>query len=163
MELFDTTFLHSQLFWTSLSFGILMLGMAKFVVPAIAGVLDERAAQVKANLDAAKQQQEEAERVLAEYQKQLNDARTEATTLVADARAQAEALTAERMTKLEADIAKRAASAAASIEQAKAKAMQEVQAEVAQLAVAVAEKALTGLVDAKGAEKSVTAALKSLN
>jgi len=163
MELFDTTFLQSQLFWTTFSFAILLLGMAKFVVPAIANVLDERAVQVKSDLDKAKQQQEEAERVLTEYQKQLNDARQEAATLVADARAQAEALTADRMQKLEADISKRAAAAAASIEQAKTNAMADVQTEVAQLAVSVAEKALSGLVDSKGAEKSVSAALKSLN
>lgn len=163
MELFDATFLHSQLFWTSLSFGILFIAMAKFVAPAIAKVLDERAASIKADLDQAKQQQQESERVLAEYQKQLNDAREEASQLVADARAQADALTSERMKQLEEDITKRSAAAAASIEQAKQKAMAEVQAEVASLAVNVAEKALDGLVDSKGAEKSVTAALKSLN
>lgn len=160
MELLSTEFLHSQEFWTAVAFAVLLGVMAKFVVPAVAAVLDARAAQIKGDLDAATKQRAEAESILADYQAQLAKARKEAGEIVSKARADAEALAAERVKQAEADIGRKAEEARKSIEAAKHQALRDVQAEVAGVAVQVAETLLSEKLDAKQAAKLTDAALK---
>lgn len=160
MELFAVEFLHSQIFWVAVAFAVLLGVMSKFVVPAVAAVLDARIAQVKGDLNAAEAARAEAHKVLAEYQTQMAAARKEAATLVSTARAEAEALAAQRLAQMEADIARKGEDARKSIEAAKAEAMRSVRAEVAEVAVAMAEKLLAQTVDTKLAVKLTDEALK---
>jgi F-type H+-transporting ATPase subunit b len=160
MELLSTTFVQSQEFWTAVAFFVLLGVIARFVAPAVAAVLDARAAQIKGDLDSANKLRAEAEKVMADYQAQLAKARKEAGDIVSKARADAEALAAERVKQAEAEISRKAEDARKSIDAAKAQALREVQAEVAGVAVQVAETLLAEKVDAKQAAKLTDAALK---
>lgn len=160
MELFAVEFLHSQIFWVAVAFAVLLGIMSKFVVPAVAAVLDARIAQVKGDLNAAESARAEAQKVLAEYQAQMAAARKEAATLVSTSRAEAEALAAQRMAQVDADIARKTDDARKAIEAAKAEAMRSIRSEVAEVAVAMTEKLLGQTVDAKLAAKLTDEALK---
>lgn len=162
MELFATEFLHSQLFWTAVSFTILLLMMAKFVVPALTKVLDARALQISDDLASAEEHRVQAEKLLADYEAKLNKAKQEAAGIVTDARNEAQDLINGRTAELEAELKRKADKAAQSIETAKQNALKEVQAEVAQLTVQLAEKLIGDTVDAKKAQTLTDKALKNL-
>lgn len=159
MELFVLEYLQSQYFWTTVAFLVLLGVMSKYVVPAVLGVLDARAARIAADLDAAARDREQAEGALAAYTTQLAQARKEAAELVTRARADAEAMAAERIRQVDADIARKTEDARKSIESAKQAALHAVQTEMTAIAIAVAEKVLAQTVDAKVAGKLVDEAL----
>lgn len=164
MELFTVTYLESQYFWTTVAFVVLLGVMWVYVVPAVLGMLDARAAQIAGDLDAAERKRLDAEGVLADYSAKLAAARKEASEIVSQARAEAEALASERIKTVEADLARKAEEARKSIEAAKADALSAVKAEVAEVAVMVAEKLLQASVDGKAAQKLTDTALsKRLN
>ena len=164
MELFILDHLHSQYFWTTLAFVILLGVMWKFVVPAVLGVLDARAAKIAADLDAAERGRLQAEGTLAEYAAQLAQAKKEAAEIVSRARAESEALANERIRQVEADLGRKAEEARKSIEAAHAEALRSVQKDVAEIAVQVAQKLLDTTVDAKVAASLTDKAIaKGLN
>ena len=159
MELFVLDYLHSQYFWTTVAFLILLGVMWRFVVPAVLGVLDARAAQIAGDLDAAERSRVQAEGTLAEYAAQLAQAKKEAAELVSRARAESEALANERIRHVEAELARKADEARKSIEAARDEALRSVQKDVAEIAVLVAEKLLEASVDAKVAAQLTDKAL----
>lgn len=164
MELFVVTYLQSQYFWTTVAFLILLGVMWRFVVPAVLGVLDARAAKIAADLDAAERGRLQAEGTLAEYAAQLAQAKKEAGEIVSKARAEAEALANERIKQVEADLARKAEDARKSIEAARDEALRGVQKEIADIAVQVAGKLIDASVDAKVAANLTDKALaKGLN
>lgn len=164
MELFVLDYLHSQYFWSTVAFVILLGVMWRFVVPAVLGVLDARAAQIASDLDAAERGRLQAEGTLAEYAAQLAAAKKEAAEIVTRARAEAEALANERIKQVEADLSRKAEEARKSLEAAHAEALRSVQKDVAEVVVKVAEKLLESSVDAKVAASLTDKALaKGLN
>ncbi|PZP39778.1 MAG: ATP synthase F0 subunit B [Pseudomonas fluorescens] len=164
MELFVVDYLHSQYFWSTVAFVILLGVMWRFVVPAVLAVLDARAAQIASDLDAAERGRVQAEGTLAEYAAQLAQAKKEAAEIVSRARAESEALANERIRQVEADLARKAEEARKSIEAAHAEALRSVQKDVADIAVKVAEKLLEASVDTKVAMALTDKALsKGLN
>lgn len=160
MELFVTTYLQSQYFWTTVAFLVLLGIMARFVVPAVTAVLDARAAQIKADLDKAAADRAAAEQVMADYQAQLKKARSEAADIISTARAEAEAMAKQRLGEIDAELGRKAEQARLSIDAARSQALREVQAEVAHLTVKVAEKLLHKSVDAKTAKELTDEALR---
>ena len=164
MELFVLDYLHSQYFWTTTAFLILLGVMWRFVVPAVLGALDARAAQIAGDLDAAERGRLQAEGTLAEYAAQLAQAKKEAAELVSRARAEAEALANERIKQVEADLSRKAEEARKSIEAARHEALRSVQKDVADIAVQVAQKLLDTTMDAKLAASLTDKAMaKGLN
>jgi F-type H+-transporting ATPase subunit b len=160
LELFVTTYLQSQYFWTTLAFMVLLGIMYRFVVPAVTAVLDARAAQIKGDLDKAASERAAAEQVIADYRAQLKKARAEAADIVSTARAEAESIAKQRISEVEAELGRKAEQARLSIEAARSQALREVQAEVAGLTVKVAEKLLKKSVDTKTARDLTDEAIR---
>jgi F-type H+-transporting ATPase subunit b len=111
--------------------------------------LDDRAAKIKAELDAAKHLREEAESLLSEYQKKRKEAEAEAAEILASAKREASALAAEAKTKTEEYVARRTALSEQKIKAAETDAVNAVRAAAVDLAVAAAEKLIAAKVDAK--------------
>jgi F-type H+-transporting ATPase subunit b len=160
LELFVTTYLQSQYFWTTLAFMVLLGIMYRFVVPAVTAVLDARAAQIKGDLDKAASERAAAEQVIADYRAQLKKARAEAADIDSTARAEAESIAKQRISEVEAELGRKAEQARLSIEAARSQALREVQAEVAGLTVKVAEKLLKKSVDTKTARDLTDEAIR---
>jgi F-type H+-transporting ATPase subunit b len=162
MDLFNSAYLHSQIFWTALSFAIMMAVLAWKGLPAITKILDERAERIRTDLATAEQQRLAAEKALADYEAKLAKAKDEAAGIVNTARTEAKALIDARMAELEQEIARRREEAKASINATKAQAMKELQGQVADLAVQVTEQLLAESVDAKKAKTLTDKAVKEL-
>ena len=122
--------------------------MHKLVVKGI----DDRRERIKAELDEASRLKAEAEALLATYRGKQQEAEREAETIVASATAEAERLAAEAETKIEEFVARRTKMAESKIAQAEAQALADVRSAAAELAVAAAEKILTGIVKDKVAD-----------
>ena len=69
-----------------IAFIILWIILAKFGWPMFAGMLEKRENTIREALKKSEEAQIESERVLAEYQQQLADAKTQSAQLIADAR-----------------------------------------------------------------------------
>ncbi|MFP1631798.1 F0F1 ATP synthase subunit B [Zhengella sp. ZM62] len=128
---------------------VIFLGLLVWLkVPAvIAKSLDARADKIRNDLDEARKLREEAQQVLAEYQRKRKEAEEEAETIVAAAKRDAELLKAEAKQKAEEYVTRRTAVAEQKIAQAERDAVNEVRATAVDLAVEAARTVLAGKVD----------------
>lgn len=163
MDMLNLEFFHSQYFWLFVSFGALFIIVWRFIVPSVASTLDARSERIRTDLEQAENLRLEAEKSLAAYEKQINEAKAEATEIVAKARAEAKEIAASHMVQLEEELSKKSEIARKSIEQAKSKALEDVQEQMVEMAMLATEKILLETVDKKQAAKITADALKTLN
>lgn len=137
---------------------VLFLGLITYMkVPAmIAGALDKRADGIRQELDDARKLREEAQSLLADYQRKRQEAEVEAEGIIAEAKIEAERLTVEANEALEEMIARRTAAAERKIEQAEGQAVAEVRARAAEIAVAAATDILGKKVAGKVSDELLT-------
>jgi F-type H+-transporting ATPase subunit b len=108
-----------------------------FNVPSIlTGMLDKRADTIRKELDDARALREEAQTLLAEFERKQKDVQDEAQRIVAQAKADAEAGAAEAKRDLERTIARRLKAAEDQIASAEEAAVREVRNRAVQVAVA---------------------------
>lgn len=163
MDIFNTAYLHSQIFWTGLSFFI-MLGILWWkVLPAILKMLDDRALTISTDMSRAEQARKDAEQALVNYETKLAKAKEEATAILSTARTDAKKMTDARIAEAEIEITKKKEDAKAAIAQAQANAMKDVEKTVASLAISIGEALIETTLDKKQAEKLTDKALKQLN
>ena len=127
---------------------LVYLGAHRRVIEAI----DGRKSRIQAELDEAKRLREEAQAVLAEFERKGREAESEAASIIAGAKAEAERLAAEAKTRMEEFVARRTKMAENKIAQAEAQALADVRAAAADTAVAAAEKILAAAAKGKVAE-----------
>jgi F-type H+-transporting ATPase subunit b len=126
-------------FIVSLSFLIFVGVLVYFKVPAmIGGMLDKRATQIKSDLDEARALREEAQTVLASYERKQEEVKEQAERIVAHAREEATAAAEVAKKDLERSIERRLKAAEDQIASAEASAIREVRDRAAQIAVAAA-------------------------
>jgi len=130
-------------FWVAAAFvvflgALIYLGVHEMMVKYV----DQRRDRIKAELDEARRLKEEAQALLAQYQRKQREAEQEAAGIIAGAQAEAERMTAEAHTKMEEFVARRTKMAETKIAQAEAQALADVRAAAAEAAVSAAEKIL---------------------
>ena len=150
-----------QVIWLLITFGVLYLLMVWVAIPRISTVIDNRAAKIAGDLEAAERNKRETEEAIAAYEQALAEAKQKAHAIVEEGRAKMKAESDAERAKLDKQRADRAAEAAARIEKAKDSAMKEVNS-VATEAAADIVKQLIGVAPSKAElEKAVTAARKA--
>ena len=129
-------------------------------VPAkLTGMLDARAATIKAELDEARALREEAKSILATYERRQKEVQEQADRIVASAKEEAMAAAAQAKADLKASIARRLASATEQIASAEASAIRQVREHAASVAVAAAGDVLAKQMTAEAATASIDAAI----
>jgi F-type H+-transporting ATPase subunit b len=119
-------------------------------VPAlVARSLDARAVAISKELEDARGLRDEAETLLAEYQKKRAAAEQEASSILAEAKAEAERATLESRATIKAQIERRGRQAEQKIAQAEAQAVAELRALATDAAIAAAEKLIAARLDDK--------------
>ncbi|MGL3606064.1 F0F1 ATP synthase subunit B [Rhizobium sp. G187] len=128
---------------------VLFLALLAYLkVPGMmAKSLDARADKIRDELAEAKRLREEAQHLLAEYQRKRKEAEAEAAAIVSAAEREAAALTAEAKQKTEEFIARRNALSEQKIKQAESEAVNAVRSAAVDLAIAAAEKVLVKKAD----------------
>ncbi|MEZ5810695.1 MAG: F0F1 ATP synthase subunit B [Rhizobiaceae bacterium] len=145
---------------------IIFLGVVLyFKVPAMVGKsLDDRADKIRNELEEARKLREDAQQLLAEYQRRRKEAEKEASDMVAAARHEADIIVADAKQKTEDYVARRTALAEQKIAQAERDAVNEVRSDAVEIAVAAAGRLLEAKIDDKAADalfKSSLAEVKS--
>ncbi|HSZ68227.1 MAG TPA: ATP F0F1 synthase subunit B [Xanthobacteraceae bacterium] len=110
--------------------------------------LDARRARIKSELDDARRLREEAQALLADFERKGREAEKEAEAIIASAKVEAERLATEAKARIEDFVARRTKMAEQKIVQAEAQALADVKSAAADAAVAAAERILS--VSAKG-------------
>jgi F-type H+-transporting ATPase subunit b len=88
---FSNPLMTSKLVWLIVIFGLLYFVLKTYALPRVASVLDERAARIKADLDAARDAQSAGEIAMAELRAATAAARAESLAAVTAAMAEAQA------------------------------------------------------------------------
>ncbi len=150
-------------FWVAVAF-VLFLGFLAYlgVHRKLLAALDHRSARIKAELDEARRLREEAQAVLAEYQRKRGEAEREAQDIIAAAREEAERLAADAKGKVEEFVSRRTAMAETKITQAEAQALADVRATAAEAAVAAAERILSETAKGKVGDDLIAQGIRDL-
>lgn len=129
-------------------------------VPAkLTGMLDARAASIKAELDEARSLREEAKSILATYERRQKEVQEQADRIVAQAKDEAMAAAAQAKADLKSSIARRLASATEQIASAEAAAIRQVREQAVSVAVAAAGDVLSKQMTADAASSSIDDAI----
>lgn len=123
-----------------IAFIVLWIVLAKFGWPKFNGMLEKREETIKDSLEKSEQARIESERVLDEYKRQLEDAKSQAAQIVADAKKTGEAVKADITDKAQSEATLMIEKAHAAIEAEKKSAISELQGSVADMSVAVASR-----------------------
>lgn len=154
--------LHTPEFWVAVGFIVLVLAIARKGWEAIRGGLDARTERIRSSLDEAAKLRDEAQHLLAEYQRKQRDAAKEIDALLAAARAEAERATAHARETLESSVKRREQLAMDKIAQAEADALQAVRNTAVDVAISATRKLLADKLDAAGAAGLVDQAIAEL-
>ncbi len=160
--------LHSAEFWVYSSFFVFLAILIYLKVPGmIAGMLDKRADAIREELDEARRLREEAQSVLAEYERKQRDAEEEAAEIVALAKKEAKALAAETRERLKETLERRTKIAEEKIARAEEQASNEVRAMAVDVAIDVArniiDKKMTPAASTKLIDKNIEELKTRLN
>lgn len=151
-------------FWSTAALAAFIGLIFYLKVPAkIIGALDGRADDIRNELDQARKLREEAQALLAEYQRKRRDAEKEAEDIIASAKREADSLASESKSKLDDYVTRRTKMAEQKIAQAEQQAIQDVKAIATERAIAASEIILTNKLSDGGASliKSSIAEVKA--
>ena len=86
MPQLNPEFWISQIFWLTLTFGILYMVLSKLILPKISANLESRKSQIQDNIEAAEKQREDSESKLKEYEEIVFKSKLEAKKIFKDSR-----------------------------------------------------------------------------
>ena len=148
---------------TSLAVFLIAFGFLYVKVwPQIVKGLDDRQRKIRQEIDAAEEAREQAKAALAEYERELANARDEANQMIARAKIGAQAVAQELRSRNEAELAELKQRAAREIESAKRSAISELHAEAATLAADIASKILQREISAEDQQRLIDDSLREL-
>ena len=149
--------------WVFIAVVIFLLALLYFGIhKKIAGALDARADAIRSELDEARRLREEAQALLASYQRKQKEAEAQAEEIVKQARSDAENMASQARKDLAERLERRAAQAEAKIANAEAQALGEVKAKAADLAMDAAENILRTKMSAAEKSKFIQDGIKQM-
>jgi len=155
-------FHENAVFWVAVAFALLFVLFGKKIFAAITSGLDSRAETIRDEIDEATRLREEAQELLAGYQRKQHEAAKEAEAIVKRAKAEADRLAEKAAAHLEESLKRRERQAMDRIAQAEARATKEIRESAVDLAVSATRKLLTdNLSDAK-ADALIAGAIKEI-
>lgn len=126
--------------WTLISFFLLLVLLAKLAYPQILKGLKKREETIQQQLEEARKTKQEAETLLADYKRQLSEARSEAQKVINEGRALGENMRKEITQKAQDESNQIVKRAQEEIELQKQKAILELQEKIADLSIMAASK-----------------------
>ena len=135
--------MFNETFWVALAFVIFVAAVYKPVSRKLAEALDSRAQKIKLELDEAVRLREEAQALLAGYERRQNEALKEAEDILAHAHEEAERQTRQAGEALDELIRRREVQAVARIARAEEEAVADVRNAAVELAIATTRKLIS--------------------
>jgi F-type H+-transporting ATPase subunit b len=152
-------FLANPETWVAAAFIIFVVIFVAVGLKRITGMLDQRSAAIEAEIDEARKLRDEAQALLASYQRKQRDTLQEAEAMLAQAREQVVAMQSEAEKALSEQLKRRADLATEKIARAEAQAVQEVRELAVDVAIGAAERLLAQNLDPARARALVNQAI----
>ena len=155
-------FYQSAEFWVAVSFVLVVVALARPVGKALYSMLKKRGENIAERIHSAAELKEEAQKLLAQYEKQYRLAQQEAKEILAKSEREVNILKNDSLSKMEHDMAVKEADAKARIATAQQDAVKEISAAAAERAVAVVRAALLKGLDDKAQDKLIDQSIEEL-
>jgi F-type H+-transporting ATPase subunit b len=126
--------------WTVAAFLFTMAVLSKLAFPRIREMLEERAAKINADIEAAERQRQEADELLQEYRARLKEAREQADDIVARAKKTGESTKNDSIEEGRAKREELVAAAKKDIEAETKRSLEQIRKEIADLTVLATER-----------------------
>ena len=130
----------AEIAWGLVWFVILLAVLWKFAFPAVNNMMHNRTERIRNNIDEAQKVRDEAEQILTDYQRQLADARNESNRIIEEARQAAEQLRHDMVRRADDEVAELRRRNAEDLQIAQERAIAQLQSQVRNLAIELAEK-----------------------
>jgi F-type H+-transporting ATPase subunit b len=130
----------NEIIWGGLAFVVLLLVMWKYALPPVRNMMKQREDRIRDDLERAEQARTEAQGELANYRRQVADARNEAARIIEEARQSADEVKRQIQSQAEADAGEIRARAQEDIRLASERAQADLQGRVTDLSIELAEK-----------------------
>lgn len=148
--------------WVAVAFVIFVILVWKPAQKALLSGLDARAARIEKELSEAARLREEAQALLAQYQRKHRDAMREADEIITHAREEADRLAQQAARDLETSLKRREELAMQRIAQAEQQATADVRAAAVDVAIAATERLLKDKLDGAKGDALIDQAIKEL-
>jgi len=156
--------LHSPETWVAAAFVIFIAVLLYFRVPKlIAQQLDKRSDEISQQLEEARRLREEAQSLLAKWQRRQRQADDEANEIIRQAEANAQRSAEETKAQLEETLKRREQQTADKIAQAETRAVNEVRSVAVDVATEVARRLIQEELDKKTADKLIDDSVQSID
>ncbi len=150
-------------FIVTLGFITFILILLYFKVPSmIAKMLDQRAEGIKSELDEARALREEAQSILASYERKQKEVQEQADRIIESARSEAQAAAEQAKEDLQVSVARRMAAAEEQIASAQASAERDVRDAAVTIAVSAARDIIAKQLTATEGNKLIDAAISDV-
>jgi F-type H+-transporting ATPase subunit b len=124
----------------AIAFGVLFFFVAKWVLPRLGKLLDERRAKIQGSLEEAEKAKQDADSMLEQYQEKLRDAGSEAGKVIEEARKTAEQMRKDLLAKAEDESRQIVAKAQEEVRAERDRAVQALRRELAEASVELAAR-----------------------
>lgn len=149
-------------FWLAIAFAAFIILLAKPLGGKIGAALDSRSKLIEREIEEAAKLRDEAQALLANYQRKSRDALKEAEGIIASAEAEARRIREDAAAELEASLKRREQLAMEKIAQAEARAVEDVRNAAVDVALAATRKLIEQNLDADKSKALVEDAIKDL-
>ena len=149
--------------WTIVTFLAAMLILRRFAWKPLLGALAAREEKIRAQLERAEHAQAEAERLLKEHQRQLLAAEEQSQRIIREGRTLAEQMKSDILEKASSSARLLIEQAKGEIQREKESALEDLRAEVADLAIMAAGKILDANLDTPKQRQLVDAVIRDIN
>ena len=148
--------------WLLIALIILIAVIYKPLTGAVLGALDGHADKVRAELDEAKQLREDAQTLLADYQRKMAAGEDQAKAIADHASAEAERQTERHRVELEVTLRRRTEQAMDRIAREETRALEDVRAHASTLAIRTTERLLADQLDGAQAQALLNGAIDEI-
>lgn len=131
-----------ELIWGSLAFLILFGALVYFAFPSIKKLLAERQNKIRSGLEQAESAKVEADKLLEQYRRQLDEARGEAAKIIEESKRTAESLRQDLVAKAEQEAQEIVQRARQEVQGEAARARQQLQADLVNLSLDLATRVI---------------------
>lgn len=148
-------FYENPQFWVAISFVLVIVFLARPVGKLINAMLNKRIDNITHRIHEAANLQDDAQKMLAEYERKFKNAQAEADAILAKSKKEIEFIKKENISKLEKDMKSKEKDAIDRLEGAKVKASQEISNIASNLSIKSLKVALASKLDDKAKDKLI--------
>ena len=163
MPQLNPEFFVSQLFWLVVTFSFLFVFLWRVSLPRIGNVLEKRERKITEDLTAAKELQAEASQIQEEIEKQLKQARTDASEMIKSSSIALQDKAQTELKKLDKELETKIDESAKAIDESKSGSLSQIQEQIHEITKLTLSKVATFNVSDDEIKKAVSNSERSIN